>query len=123
MGLLWLVLPVFIAYSIAYYVGEFAIFPPTLITLFAPFFLLFVNIHLSKRNNSKFPILRVFHCIMIVFFGFVLSNFVINSYFFNIGETKMDDMTKLLCLYEFVFDIIVVVIGMVVYQFKLLIKR
>lgn len=109
-GLLGLIIPVILAYNIE------VIFPPLLITWTVPFYLVIMNILMSKQYNNIFSFWRVIHCSLILLLGYVFSyNYI--SFYFILNDSIIDQWTKILLFYEFIISLVIVVVGLFLYQF------
>ena len=109
-GFIYIVVPNFIAYS-----GTSGKFPPLSLTWFFPFYLLIVNILCDQKYSCRLPIWRVFHCVFITILGQSISYLRI-EYFFSVQDYPVDIMTQVLKHYEVIWDLMVIIFGLFVYQ-------
>lgn len=118
-GLVLLVLPDIICYSIMTHFGEEFAFSPIPIKLFVPFYILWVNIKGAKNNGRNKTLWRVFSCVLIAIVGYILSYLISNFYYIGKGASGIDQMTEMVLHLEFVYNVMVLVFGIAIYQIKL----
>ena len=103
-GFLWLVVPVIVVY------GTDIIFPPLMLTWMVPFYLVIINIGIAEKRNNKFCLWRILHCSLILASGYYIS------YKYIAYCHLLDSMTELLLYYAFIISLIIVVMGVFLYQ-------
>lgn len=93
-------------------------FNPFLFSLITPFYLVFICIFISRKNQTRYPIIKAVPSIIILLTGNCFDILIYN--FFNSGT---DSVGNLLLNYRAVFGILVVTVGLYIYQTILLFKR
>lgn len=108
-AILWLIVPVILAYSIN------ARSSPLLVTWMVPFYLVAINIWLSRQYNNIFFLWRIVHCILILVIGYVFTYIYISAYFIN-KDSIIDLWSEIILYYAFIISVSVVIICLLVYQ-------
>ncbi len=111
----WIILPTVIAYSCE---TSESLIP---LVWIVPFYMVAINIYLSRQYINAFIIWRAVHCVLILVMGYEFTYRYIATYFINIGG-EIDFWSELILQYEFIIGSCVVVIGLLIYQIVVLIK-